>query len=377
MVHHRVLMDTSARTYPQSAVSSRLDLFTHNNNEDTIMMSVLKKVSAITLAASLTAGVASAQEVTLRLGHLWPAVSGNHLQLMQVWADKVEADSNGRIAVEVYPGGTLVPPTEQYSAVSNRIMDITATVQGYSANRFPLTQIVELPGVSDSGKQGACILQSLYDEGHLDREYTDTKPLFMFTHGPGMFHVRGKDIRTPEDLRGMRIRRPTTVVGNILEQLGAQPVGMPAPESYTAMQRGVIDGVALPWEGTIAFRLAELVESHTSIGGMYTLAFIVTMNQDVYDRLSPANKAVIDANSGMDWAITGGEVFDRLDEAGIADAQAKGRTIIEIEGGVDNPAWAPAINAAREQYLNDLEGRNLPAREVYQRALELRNSCAA
>ncbi|WLD58462.1 TRAP transporter substrate-binding protein [Salinispirillum sp. LH 10-3-1] len=341
------------------------------------MLRFLKKVSAITLLASLVSVSAQAQQVTLRMGHLWPAVSGNHIDLMQAWADKVQADSNGRIRVEVYPGGTLVPPTEQYEAVRNRIMDITATVQGYTANRFPLTQIVELPGVSDSGTQGACILQNLYDEGHLDREYADTKPLFMFTHGPGMFHVRGTEIRTPEDLRGLRIRRPTTVVGNILEQLGAQPVGMPAPESYTAMQRGVIDGVALPWEGTIAFRLAELVDSHTSIGGMYTLAFIVTMNSQVYNSLSAENRAVIDANTGMEWAMTGGRVFDRLDEAGIADAQAKGRTIIDIEGGVNNPAWAPAINAAREQYLNDLENRNLPGRAVFERAMELRNSCAA
>ncbi|MFY0664226.1 MAG: TRAP transporter substrate-binding protein [Natronospirillum sp.] len=341
------------------------------------MISMLKKVSAITLLASLVSVSAQAQQVTLRMGHLWSAVSGNHIDLMQAWADKVMADSNGRIQVEVYPGGTLVPPTDQYDAVRNRIMDITATVQGYSANRFPLTQVVELPGVSDSGKQGACILQSLYDEGHLDREYSDTRPLFMFTHGPGMFHVRGTEIRTPEDLRGLRIRRPTTVVGNILEQLGAQPVGMPAPESYTAMQRGVIDGVALPWEGTIAFRLAELVDSHTSVGGMYTLAFIVTMNSQVYNSLSAENKAVIDANSGMEWAVTGGTVFDRLDEAGIRDAQEKGRSIITIDGGVNNPAWRPAIEAAREQYLNDLQGRNLPARAVYERALELRNTCEA
>ena len=339
------------------------------------MLNAIKKASVITLMAGVAAASVQAQEVTLRMGHLWPAVSGNHIQLMQAWADKVEADSEGRIAVQVYPGGTLSPPPEQYQAVANRIMDVTATVQGYNANRFPLTQIVELPGVSDSGKQGACILQSLYDEGHLDAEYTDTHPLFMFTHGPGMFHVKGTEIREPSDLRGLRIRRPTTVVGNILEQLGAQPVGMPAPESYTAMQRGVIDGVALPWEGTIGFRLAELVDSHTSIGGMYTLAFIVTMNSQVYNNLSPENKAVIDANSGMDWAVTGGTVFDALDEAGIRDAQEKGRTIIDIEGGVENPAWKPAIEAAREQYLNDLSNRNLPSRQVYERALELRNSC--
>lgn len=338
--------------------------------------SVMRVLTAAMVVAGMGVTSVQAQEVTLRMGHLWPAVSGNHTRVMQVWADRVEEESNGRIAVEVYAGGTLVPPTEQYDAVADQIMDITATVQGYTANRFPLSQVVELPGVVDSGEQGACILQTLYDEGHLDSEYEDTQPLFFFTHGPGMFHVAGTEIREPSDLRGLRIRRPTTVVGNILEELGAQPVGMPAPESYTAMQRGVIDGVALPWEATIGFRLNELVDSHTAIGGMYTLSFIVTMNRNVYDRLSDENKAVIDANSGLDWATLAGNVFDDLDNAGIADAEENNRTIITIEGGTSNPDWQPAMDNARETYLNSVEDRGLPARAVHERALELRDTCA-
>lgn len=338
---------------------------------------VLKVLTAATLIAGVGGASVQAQEVTLRMGHLWPSVSGNHIRVMQAWADQVEAESNGRIAVEVYSGGSLVPPPDQYDAVADQIMDITATVQGYTANRFPLSQIVELPGVVDSGEQGACILQTLYDEGHLGSEYDDTHPLFFFTHGPGMFHVAGTEIREPSDLRGLRIRRPTTVVGNILEELGAQPVGMPAPESYTAMQRGVIDGVALPWEGTIGFRLNELVDSHTAISGMYTLSFIVTMNQGVYNRLSDENRAVIDANSGMEWATLAGDVFDDLDQAGIDDAEANNRPIITIEGGTEHPDWKPAMDNARERYLSEVESRGLPAREVHERALELRNTCAA
>ncbi|TGG93615.1 TRAP transporter substrate-binding protein [Natronospirillum operosum] len=337
-----------------------------------------RTITAITLIGGFAAAAqVQAQEVTLRLAHLWPEVSGNHQRVMQAWADQIEEESNGRIAVEVYPGGSLVPPPDQYDAVSDRIVDVTATVQGYTANRFPLTQIVELPGVSDSGAHGACILQSLYDEGHLDAEYEDTHPLFMFTHGPGMFHVVGTEIREPSDLQGLRIRRPTTVVGNILEELGAQAVGMPAPESYTAMQRGVIDGVALPWEATIGFRLAELVDSHTEIAGMYTLSFIMTMNRGVYESMSAENRAVIDANSGLDWAVLAGEVFDDLDQAGIDDAMANDRPINVIEGGTSHPDWAPAMERSLERYLSEVEERGLPAREVYDRAMELRNTCDA
>lgn len=340
------------------------------------MLNLVRKTSLIGLMAA-SALSAQAEEVTLRVGHLWPAVAGPHTDLLAVWAKTVEEESEGRINVEVYPSGALAAPPAQYDAVTNRIMDVTATVQGYTANRFPLTQIVELPGVVDTGKQGACVTQSLYEEGLIDQEYSDTHPIFMFTHGPGLFHVSGTTIREPGDLKGLRIRRPTTVVGNILTELGAQPVGMAAPESYTSMQRGVIDGVALPWEGALSFRLNELADSHTEIGGLYTLSFIVTMNNSVYNRLSDENKAVIDKNSGMDWAIKAGEVFDRMDVKGRKQAVDSGDEIIVIEGGTDNPAWAPHINKAREDYLDQLESRGLPARQVYQRALDLASQCEA
>lgn len=57
----------------------------------------------------------------------------------------------------------------------------------------------------------------------------------------------------------------------MLEGLGAQPVGMPAPNTYPSLQRGVIDGVAMPWEAMKSFRLNELATFHTELG-LYTLS---------------------------------------------------------------------------------------------------------
>lgn len=313
-----------------------------------------------------------AADVTLRFAHFWPAVAGANKDLYQVWADTVQKESNGRIKVEIYPSGTLAKPPAQYEAIKSRIADMTATVQGYSANRFPLTQIVELPGMIKSAEQGSCIIQSLYDEGLISSEYQDTKPLFLFTHGPGLIHTKDKFINKPSDLAGLRIRRPTTVVGNLLEELGAQPVGMPAPQSYQAMQRGVIDGVALPWEGALSFRLNELAHAHTELGGLYTLSFIVTMNNDVYNSLPADLKKVIDHNSGQAWSKKAGEVFDGLDVKGRAQAVANGDKIVTVK---DMSAWKPVYDKATETYLSDLESKGLPARKVYKRAVELSKVC--
>jgi TRAP-type C4-dicarboxylate transport system substrate-binding protein len=330
-------------------------------------------LAGLLVLSMLTA--AQAADVTLRFAHFWPAVSGTHKQLYQVWADTMERESGGRIKVEIYPSATLAKPPAQYEAVKSGIADVTATVQGYSANRFPLTQIVELPGIVKNAVHGSCIIQSLYDEGLISDEYADSKPLFMFTHGPGHIHSKEQAITTPADFAGLRIRRPTTVVGDLLEKLGAQPVGMPAPQSYQSMQRGVIDGVALPWEGALVFRINELATKHTEVGGLYTLSFVVTMNKDVYQDLPDDLKKVIDDNTGKAWSAKAGEVFDALDVKGRAAAVEAGHEIITIEGGGDNPAWKPVLSEATESYLTQLEGKGLAARKVYARALELSEIC--
>jgi TRAP-type C4-dicarboxylate transport system substrate-binding protein len=338
------------------------------------MKTTLKKTLAAVTASIAMTSAAQAADVTLRFSHFWPAVSPIHKEVFQGWADAVQADSDGRIKVEIYPGGTLSRPPAQYDAVISRIADMTATVQGYTANRFPLTQVVELPGVVKTAEHGSCVIQSLYDEGLIADEYKDTRPLFLFTHGQGHLHLKGKAVHEPSDLAGLRIRRPTLVVGSLLEGLKAQPVGMPAPNSYESMQRGVIDGVSLPWEGVNSFRINELADNHTEIG-LYSLSFVVTMNKSVYDRMPADLQQVIDKHSGLELAKQSGRIFDQVDELGRAEAVKLGHNMITIEGGAENPAWKPVLDATTEQYLQELEDKGMPARTVYKRALELSEQC--
>ena len=344
------------------------------------MKSIIKKTvftaTALSISLFTASNVLAAPEVTLRFSHFFPSVSGQHKDIFLKWKEAVESESAGRIAVELYPSSTLAKPPAQYDAVKNRIADITNTVQGYTANRFPLTQIVELPGVSKDATNGSCIVQTLYDEGLISKEYSETKPLFFFTHGAGIIHTVDKAIEKPEDLAGLRIRRPTAVVAKLLEGLGSEPIGMPAPSAYQSVQRGVIDGVALPWEGQLVFRLNELTNKHTEIGGLYTLAFVTTMNKRVYNGMPADLKKVIDNNSGMKWAMKAAAVYKDLDIKGRKQAEELGHPITTIANGVNNPEWKPILDKATEEYLGELEKKRLPARKVYKRAQELAMTCS-
>ncbi len=320
------------------------------------------------------ADVTTQEVTTLRFSHFWPSTAALHTDVFEPWAKKIEADSEGRLNVEIYPSATLSKPDITYDSTAKGTVDIGAQVQGYISGRFPLTEITQLPGLSSSGAQLSCMLQTLYNNDVIASEYEDTHPLFMMASGPGVFHTIDKPIREPEDLKGMRIRRPLEIAANIIEAAGGTPVGMPASDQYTSLQRGVIDGVSTPWDAAGAFKLAELTNTHTTIP-LYSSALLVTMNKDKYESLPDDLKKVIDDNSGMDMAKVAGGLFDSEDIRVKAESKARGDTMIEIPDPLNDPAWSGILKTEIEKYLNNVEALGLDAQGVYEKAQEASVAC--
>ncbi|WP_320158305.1 TRAP transporter substrate-binding protein [Psychrobacter fulvigenes] len=293
--------------------------------------------------------------------------------MFEPWARQIEDESAGRLKVEIYPSATLSKPDITYDSTAKGTVDIGAQVQGYISGRFPLTEITQLPGLSSSGTQLSCMLQTLYDDV-IASEYEDTHPLFMMASGPGAFHTIDKPIRKPEDLKGMRIRRPLEIAANIIEAAGGTPVGMPASDQYTSLQRGVIDGVSTPWDAAGAFRLAELTNTHTTMP-LYGSALLVTMNKGKYESLPDDLKKVIDDNSGMEMAKVAGNLFDSEDTRVIAEAKARGDTMIEIPDPLNDSAWSGILKTEIQSYLDNLEAQGLDAQGVYEKAQAASAAC--
>lgn len=348
----------------------------------------MKKIYSLSLALAALLGIIgcsqsddsatqSPQEVTtLRFSHFWPATSTTNTEIFEYWAKKVEEDSNGRINVEIFPSATLSQPNATYDAVANGVVDIGATLQGYTSGRFPLTQIAELPGLSNSATQLNCMLHNLYEDEVIAGEYEDTHVLFMMGTGPGGLHTVDKPIRKPDDLRGMRIRGPSAITGNIIEAAGGTPVGLPVTDLYTSLQRGVLDGTSLPWDAMGSFKLTEITNTHTNIP-FYSSPIIVTMNKDKYESLPDDLKKVIDDNSGEAMAKVAGQVFDEDDARYMAEAKAKGDTIIDIPNPLNNPEWKKPLEEGTQKYLQDIAELGLDSQNAYQKTKEASVACQA
>ncbi|PNK61021.1 TRAP transporter substrate-binding protein [Psychrobacter sp. FDAARGOS_221] len=314
-------------------------------------------------------------EVTkLRLSHFWPATSSFSKEVLEPWAKTIEEESNGRLKIELYPSASLSKPQVTYEAAVKGTVDIGSQAHGYTNGRFPLTQIAELPGLSSSATQMGCILQTLYEDGTIASEYEDSHILFMYGAGPGALHTTNKLIKTPEDMKGLRIRRPSAVAGDIIESMGASPVGLPANDMYTSLQRGVVDGLSFPWEAVTTFKIDEVTKYHTNIP-FYSSGLMLAMNKDTYQGLPEDLQKVLDDNSGMEWAKKVGEVFDKHDKTALQNAKDLGHEVIEIPDPLNDPAWKGPLEKGTEKYLSDVEALGHDAQGVYEKAKAASASC--
>ncbi|MEM7711531.1 MAG: TRAP transporter substrate-binding protein, partial [Pseudomonadota bacterium] len=203
------------------------------------------------LGAGAVLGLATvqavAQEVTLKLHQFLPAQANVPSLILDVWADNVEAASEGRIEVERYPSMQLggVPPELMDQAIDG-VADVVWTVVGYTPGRFPSTEVFELPFmVNDARAASYAYWEMMQDE--MSAEFEAVEVLGSWVHGPGMFHTVDP-VEEVSDLEGMKIRGGSRLVNEMLELAGAEPIGMPVPAIAEALSKGVIDGTTIPWE---------------------------------------------------------------------------------------------------------------------------------
>ncbi|MGP1396315.1 MAG: TRAP transporter substrate-binding protein [Inquilinaceae bacterium] len=324
------------------------------------------------LMTTLVAGPSVAQDVTLRLHQFLPAQATIPAKALTPWAEKVEADSGGRIEVEMFPSMQLggAPPT-LYDQARDGVVDLTWTVLGYTPGRFPKSEVFEMPFLVTSGEATSRAFQEYVEANAMD-EFQDVKIIAVHTHGPGLFHSKAPIARL-EDLEGLKIRAGSRVTNDMLTQLGAAAVGMPVPAVPEALSKGVIDAATIPWEVTSALKTSELVSHHTGFQGdhgLYTQTFVFAMNKDAYEALPDDLRAVIDANSGIEVAAMMGRVMDEGDAGGRATAEARGNTITMLDEA-ETQRWRDAAQVTIDNWIADAETQGFDGRALYDQALAL------
>lgn len=336
-------------------------------------MKPLRAVALGLLAAAALAAAAAAQEVTLRLHQMLPMQAAIPARAITPWIAAVEADSGGRIRIEHYPSMQLggAPPS-LYDQARDGVVDIVWTVLGYTPGRFPRSEAFELPFMVTTAEATSRAFDA-YARAYAMDEFAEVHPLVFHTHGPGLLHVRGDGVRRLEDMKGLKLRGPTRIVTGMLGDLGATAIGMPVPAVPESLSKGVIDGVAIPWEVTLPLKISELVNTHTEFSGdrgLYTATFILAMNKDSYAALPDDLKAVIDRHSGAEAAALFGRAMDEVDVIGRAKAVEAGATITVLDEA-EVARWRAASTGVVDRWVAEMTGRGIDGAALVQAAQAL------
>ena len=295
--------------------------------------SLFSGVAAAALALALAPGMALAQEVTLRLHQFLPPPATVPKHILKPWAAAVEERTGGKLKIEHYDAMALGgKPPELIDQAIDGVADIVMTVVGYTPGRFPQTEVFELPFMMTDPVATSKAFQELVETELQDSEYKDVKVLGAWVHGPGVIHTANSVTRL-EDMEGLKMRGPTRVINDLLNELGATPVGMPLPAIPESLSKGVVSGTVIPWEVTPAIKLSELVTHHTEFTGkeaLYTATIVMVMNKAKYDSLPEDIRAAIDAESGQKLSEFAAKVMWDQDAPGRAIAEKAGNTIVQL-----------------------------------------------
>lgn len=320
----------------------------------------MKKLTAtLGLAAMLAAaGQVQAQEIILKVHHFLSPLSPAHTKLITPWCDKVTKESGGKLKCQIYPamqmGGT---PPQLYDQAKDGVADIVWTLPGYTAGRFPLVEVFELPFMM-RGYEGTS--RALWDwvQANDQAEFREVHPILFHVHGPGVFHMVNKPIKTLADFKGLKLRGPSRQTTKMLAAFGATPVGMPVPQLPEALSKGVIDGGVIPYEVVPALKVQELVKFHSetdpSQPAVYTSVFIFAMNKAKYDSLAPELKKVIDANSGVEASASFGKAQG---DADIPGRKASEKNTFNTIPAAEIENWKKAAQPVIDDWLKDVSAK--------------------
>lgn len=223
---------------------------------------------------------------TYRFNYSWFApITEPHQPVVEWFIAELDQRSDGRIKISYFPSGSLIAAAQAWDAVEKGVSDMDFVCMTYTPKRFPMVHAWSLPlGIRDS-----YVATKVFNESYekfKPAEMSKVKVLYCFGTPPMQLHTIKKLDESNLDtmMKGVKVRC-AGITSDIMALLGATPVGMPSPDTYEAMQKGVVDANVIPSQGLEAFKLGELAK-YEYRWNLSITPMVLVMNQKRWDALS-------------------------------------------------------------------------------------------
>jgi TRAP-type C4-dicarboxylate transport system substrate-binding protein len=278
---------------------------------------------------------------------------------MERWKTEVEKRTDGKVAIDTYPGGTLLGAKAMMDGVIAGQADIGCICMAYQPGRFVVTNATSLPVGIPNAKVGSLVLLDLYKKYQPDA-FSKVKVLTMFTTAPT--NIMSKvAVRSLDDLKGLDLRA-SGGAAQILGAWGANPVGMPMPATVEALQKGVVKGLYSSLEVMKDFKFAEMC-SYVTMTDTVIYPFAVIMNMDKWNALPKEVQKVMDGMV-LEQAEWTGDYMDGHVQEAIAWSK-KTHNVEFITLSKDEKAvWDAKLQFLTDKWVQGAKEKGLPAEAI-------------
>ncbi len=309
------------------------------------------RVLVLALALALVASHVLAQQITLRAADNQPADYPTVQGLMHM-AEYLEAASDGRITMEVFPGGQLGDERSTIEQVQLGVIDIVRTSTSPVGEFYAPMGVYSLPFIfRDEAHMWKVVMGPIGLELLEGLRAADMVGLAYYDSGSRNFYTANTPIRSVADLQGLRIRtQQSQVVLDMMDALGADPVPLAFGEVYSSLQTGVIDGAEnnYPSYGPDGVRHYEVAPYFTE-NAHSRVPEIVMISASTFDRLSEADQALV-REAALASVPVQAALWDALVEKSKQAVIEAGSEIIQVDIAEFQDAMAPVYAKYGEAY---------------------------
>lgn len=280
-------------------------------------------LAAAALLASTPA--LAADTVRLRFAHAGSADSSQH-KAAKMFADEVKERSDGQIRVQVYHSSQLGNDATVIGGVRGGTIDIMMAGTVNFTGLTPQMGAVDLPFLfRDPAHAYATLDGKVGEELMAALRPHQLEGLGWFEVGFRSITTRDRAVRTPDDVKGLKIRT-TTNPSQIMafRLLGANPVPMPLGELYQALETGAVDAQEHPVSITWSSKFHE-VQKHLTVSHHAYTAMPVVMNRKRFESLAPELQKVLKESAAKASAFqrdlnnrSEAEELKKLEDEGVA-----------------------------------------------------------
>jgi len=275
------------------------------------------RIAAAGLGLLLASSAARADEVTLKAAVFVPPSTTYGIPFKR-FVDHVNEAGKGVVQIRIVGGPEAVPADGQAQAVKSGVLDIASIPPSYykSAMVEGDAQILSDMTLAEQRKSGAYAALNAIAVERMGA-------LYLTTYGVGVpFHLyvtKEMAVGSVNDIKGLRFRGQPNY-NAIFKHYGIAGVNIAAPEVYTALERGTVQGFGWPLWGINDFGWEKLTKVRID-PGFYNVIVNVLMNKSKYDSLSAAQRKVID--DAVTWFEQDNEKYTAETTKATLDLQAK------------------------------------------------------